>query len=360
MVKVLYDNQVFSWQKCGGISRSFYEIISNLDNDIQFKLPIYFTNNLYLKDSQLVSSKELFPNKTFFGKDKLLKIPNYFAVNNAFRSNYDVFHPTYFDPYFLSKIKNKPFVLTIHDMIPEKFPQFFPVNYDLQNNKRLLAEKSSRIIAVSEMTKNDIINLYGIDSNKISVIYHGSSLNVSNNKSINLPAKYILFVGVRSDYKNFISFYEAFIRICQKEKDLFLICTGNTFTVEEKKMFENSGLLDRVMHYYVEDSKLSELYSSATLFIFPSLYEGFGIPILEAFASRCPVLLSNIDCFVEVADEAAFYFNPLSVDSIYETLLFALENKEERENKIELGFKRLKDFTWKKAGQLMSNLYRTI
>jgi glycosyltransferase involved in cell wall biosynthesis len=360
-MNILYDNQVFTWQKCGGISRCFYELITHLDEDISFNLPIYLSNNIYLENSFKIHSHQFFPSFDSSIKLKLMKISNQFLINKAIkRQEFDIFHPTYFEPYFLSNIGKRPFVLTIHDMTPEKFPHLFPEKYDVISNKRLLVEKATRIIAVSQSTKNDILDFYSINPDKIEVIYHGASLDISVDKTLDLPEKYILFVGLRDGYKNFKSFLNAYSKINGRYPNISLICTGSPFSKEEKQLIDTYNISDKVHHYYVSDKQLSELYSSALLFVFPSLYEGFGMPILEAFANECPALLSRASCFEEIAQDAALYFDPNDVASIFETILLAIENKTLRLELISKGVKRLEFFSWIKSGKLLSEVYKNI
>lgn len=360
MINVLYDNQVFTWQNCGGISRCFYELISNLDQDIKFRLPIVFSNNVYLNDSNIIKAHKFYPEFNFYGKDKIMKIPNQYVMKRAFKQKFEIFHPTYFDPYFLNKIDGKPFVLTIHDMTPERFPNLFPTNYNIVEYKKELTFKANKIIAVSEATKKDIVELYKINPDKIDVIYHGVNLSNQTSNKLKLPKNYILYVGTRNGYKNFNRLLEAFVILNKNFTDIELICTGSDFTAYEQRELIEKGVKEKVKHIYVNDSELIELYSSALLFVFPSLYEGFGLPILEAFSCKCPIALSNIECFKEIAQDAAIYFDPLDIDSIISSLSTLIENNNVREDIIIKGQTRLNKFSWEKSGKQLSAVYKQL
>ena len=166
-MKILYDHQIFTTQKYGGISRYFYELISilNCEENMQTNIPLNVSNNHYLANKNLVNFFNFFPNKEFRGKFRLMMEWNKRGVIQEIKKqNFDIFHPTYYDPYFLKYIDEKPFVLTVYDMIHEKFSDFFPQNDKTSHYKKLLVEKASRIIAISYSTKQDLIDIFGIDA----------------------------------------------------------------------------------------------------------------------------------------------------------------------------------------------------
>jgi glycosyltransferase involved in cell wall biosynthesis len=356
-LKILYDPQIFIWQKFGGISRYFYELIKNLDVDITYRFPLYLSNNRYIKCGDISNHFHFFYNTEFKGKYRIMNQFNRIGFYRTVKKNFDILHPTYYDPYFLNYIKHKPFVLTVHDMIHEQ--------YDMNDtattrNKRLLCEKAIKIIAISENTKKDLINLFNIDAEKITVIYEGQSLCPPKTQSMNLPNYYILFTGQRDRYKNFNRFVTAFSILAQKYKDLQLICTGSPFTQKERILFNNLKISQSVQCFFVCDEQLAELYQKAQLFVFPSEYEGFGIPILEAFACGCPIVLSNTSCFPEIAGNAGVYFNPQEIDDMVFAIQKVLDSDNLRKTMIEKGTKKLTNYSWKKMGKEISTLYKSI
>lgn len=363
MINVLYDNQVFTWQKSGGISRYFVELMDNLESDISPKLSIYISENIYLNHDNSFLGRKLL-NFKFIGKNKVFScINNLMTIRELSKNKFDIFHPTYFDSYFINKIHGKPFVITIHDMIPENFPQYFKNSKKLIEDKRKMAEECTKIVAISNSTKAEILKHYtNVSEDKIEVIYHGSNFNYSPivSKTMQLPSKYVLFVGVRNDYKNFINFFYAFEKLAIANDDIYLICTGNPFSHSEILMFTKSNLLERVLRFFVSDVELKELYTRALFFIFPSYEEGFGLPILEAMTSNCLLLLSDIACFKEIAQDAAIYFDPYDVDSIYAQMNIAINDVSVRMSKVKLGNVRANDFSWKKSGEELSNLYKLL
>ncbi|MBT9168468.1 MAG: Alpha-maltose-1-phosphate synthase [candidate division WS2 bacterium] len=363
-MKVLYDHQIFSNQVYGGVSRHFYEIMNHLSKcGEDFELSLRYSNNLYIKNSSFIKNKTFFEQVHFRGKYRLLNFINKpCSVKRLKKGDFDIFHPTYCDPYFLDYIGNKPFVLTIHDMIPELFPMMFSKD-KTPEWKKLLASRAAKIIAVSESTKRDIIKFYGIDDQKIEVIYNGNSLNVGPDTEVSnlkLPEKYLLYIGDRHIYKNFIDFIIAVAPELTLNKNLNIICGGGKkFTQKETELFKRLNISNQVYHYpIVNDEIMAHLYKKAIAFISPSLYEGFGIPILEAFACGCPVIVSNSSSLPEVAGDAAAYFDPYDTVSMSETVRKVTNNEDLRKELKKKGFKRLKMFSWEKTAEQTKLVYR--
>lgn len=348
-MKILYDHQIFSTQKYGGISRYFYEIMKDKD----YILPLILNKNKYLQ-----KGIDLFDD--FRGKTRLYKfINNIYTTYKLKNEKYDIFHPTYYDTYFLKNLKS-PFVLTIHDMIHEKFQEIMNPNDNTAYEKKLLASKAKRIIAVSEQTKKDIVEILNIDKDKIEVIYHGSDfdkIKEDKNFSNKLPKKYILFTGNRGGYKNFQNFTEALKDFLLKDDDLYLVCAGGgNFTSTELEIFDKMKINSKLLHFSCNDNQLKSLYKNAMFFIFPSLYEGFGIPLLEAMGSDTPILCSDTSCFPEIAQDSAIYFDPNDITDMKEKIKFALSSG--LDFYIEKGRERFKYFSWDKARKETMEVYR--
>ncbi|MDR2057876.1 MAG: glycosyltransferase family 4 protein [Dysgonamonadaceae bacterium] len=358
-MKVLYDNQIFSMQQFGGISRYFYELIRILKNDIHYSLPIVFSNNHYLQNLDITTFRTFFPNHKFKGRTTIIQLFNYLLQRKFFNSDYDIFHPTYYNPYFLKYIKKKPFVLTIHDLTYEKFPVKLLQNDWTIRGKKILVEKAGQIIAVSENTKKDIVDMLHIEPDKVRVIYHGCSLKPCYEKRMNLPDRFLLFVGERGGYKNFENLAKAFSSLLQVDNELKLVVTGRPFSPDEQFFFKSLRIEKNVIHYFTDNESLAELYSSALAFVYPSVYEGFGIPILEAFTCGCPVILSRSSCFPEIAGNAGVYFDPFNVDSIIESIKSVMFHHSFRNELIEKGKERSKYFSWEKTAKETLKLYQS-
>lgn len=354
---ILYDNQIFDIQRFGGISRYFCEIIRrlNIKNDIAVRYSInYYLTTYHIGRHRIPLPRFIFKRyrKECQGKNKeLSKI----LLNK--NHNY-LFHPTYYDPYFLEYIGNNPYVITVHDMIHEKFSSCFSDADEVINQKKEVITHANRIIAISENTKKDIIELLHINPNKIDVIYHSTSMKAFTGRpNPNIPSIFLLFIGDRAPYKNFNRLIRAFSILSKEDKELNLVCTGMPFSKSEKEFIDQLGVTDKITQVKATDKLLCELYSRAKLFIFPSLYEGFGIPILEAYACHCPVALSNASCFPEIAGDAGIYFDPYSEKSIIESIREVIYDENKRSSLIQAGNERLKLFSWEKAARLTERTY---
>lgn len=374
-MRILFDHQIFDLQKIGGISRYFCQLIEELP---EVQLPLISTNNVYFNNELIKekvglnvheSTKENVKHQLVINLKIFQSIYNKIAKNNRVSNEalsiesikegkFDVFHPTYYDPYFLPYLNKKPFVVTVHDMIHEKFPEFFSLNDQVSHNKRLLVESASRIIAISEQTKVDIMNIYNIDDKRIDVVYHANIFNGFKHSSCSkINSRYILFTGQRGGYKNFYFMLLALKPIFEKYKDINIVCTGSCFSDEEIYFLHKNKLYNRVINIFVNEEELSGLYANATLFIFPSYYEGFGMPILEAFANNCPVVISDIPCFKEVAGEAALYFSAKDAGALCKQVDQLIGREEFRNCLIEKGSKQLAKFSRQQLIDKMELVY---
>ncbi|GAA3779478.1 glycosyltransferase family 1 protein [Flavobacterium ginsengiterrae] len=366
-MKILYDHQIFTQQKYGGISRYFFELIKRFDGiNNSCEVATLLTENAYYNNKFDPKVKSFFSGTNFKGKSRIVNSVNkHCSKSKISKGNYDVFHPTYYDKYFLESSKELPFVVTFYDMIHEKFSgQFESLRRDgeIFEQKKKLLEKSSKVIAISETTKNDIMEFFDVDAAKIDVVYLGNSLqnfDVGNKPLI--EEDYILFVGNRSEYKNFNFFITAIAELLI-ENNLKVVCAGGgDFTAEEIQHLRLLKLEDKVVFKkIINDNVLSNYYIHALFFCFPSLYEGFGIPVLEAFACGCPILLSNGGSLPEVGGDAAVYFDPNLADSLKIAASTLIKNESLRNSLKIRGIKRLELFSWNKTFKDHLSVYESV
>ncbi len=379
-MKILYDHQAFSLQKYGGISRYFCELMDkfSIDGEIDFTLALRSSNNenLHVRKSLLKycsNITDIYPKIFTLLHTHWIKYANpvmFGAINQREslqlikKKNYDLFHPTYYNPYFLRYLQGKSYVLTVHDMTHELFPESFSFFDKSKPWKSQLLKGAEKIIAISENTKKDIIDIYNIDSEIIHVIYHGNPLNnvkTQNTKVGGLDKRYILFVGNRTRYKNFQFFCSSFAPILKKDKELFIYCAGGgPFTLAELSLFKKIGIQSRMCYVKPDDYILKILYTNAQAFVFPSLYEGFGLPILEAFSCGCPSILSNTSSFPEIGGDAACYFDPEDRTSLIEAANKVLYDCEYRKELSRKGIEREKCFSWEKTASETKKIYLSI
>ncbi|AWK03014.1 glycosyltransferase family 1 protein [Flavobacterium crocinum] len=366
-MKIQFDHQIFSQQQYGGISRYFFELISRFDGiENSYNVATYFSNNAYYNKDIDSNLKSFFPNSKFKGKKRIVTYLNEIkSLRTIQKGVFDVFHPTYYDDYFLDKIKGKPLVVTFYDMIHEKFSnQFEDMKADtkIYNQKKLLLEHASKVISISETTKNDIIELFDVDPAKIDVVYLGNSLTVGEKELTRLVNDdYILFVGNRGIYKNFDFFITAIAPLLI-DANLKLICAGGgDFSSREIILIQSLKLENRVFFKKISnDNVLANYYTHALFFCFPSLYEGFGIPVLESFACGCPALLSNGGSLPEIGGDAALYFDPTNGESLRKSAEELINNHVLRQKLKEKGLKRLEQFSWDNTFLETLEVYKSV
>ena len=358
-MKVLFDHQIFSLQKYGGISRYFANLYYGLkpEDEIQPEIGFLFTNNAYIKNERFLSSiyKGIITKKS-----RIYKFNKWYCRRLLKQNDFNVFHPTYYHPYFLELVK-KPVVLTVHDMINELYPHYFKADPFITHKKKLI-ERADHIIAISESTKNDIQHFYNIDDNKISIIYHGYQMretNASPDIAVN-KKKYLLYVGDRAGYKNFNRCIQSSAHLLLKYSIKLICAGGGTFNAEEIQLFNRLNIMNVVEQLTITDDQLTCLYINAIALIYPSLYEGFGLPVLEAFYNNCPVILSNTSSLPEVGGQAAAYFDPTEEASI----TFAVErviSDDELQKKMKFaGSKRLELFRFENCLQKTKAVYLSL
>lgn len=342
-------------QRRGGVSRYFSELIDALRqlHDFHAELPRIFSDNEYLRERRTFLTAGHFK-----GKVRILRALNRIPAAWGLRGEFDVFHPTYYHPYFLGALR-RPFVVTVHDMIHELFPGLV-TDRKTALNKRLLCERASRIIAVSQNTRDDLCRLLGVHPDKVSVIHHGTTMTYNGFPRLT-DRPYLLYVGGRAGYKNFRALLKAAQTILPRY-DLHLVCAGGeTLSREEFEAARMLGIEDRVQLFpSVSPSQLASLYHFSAVFCYPSLYEGFGLPLIEGFACGCPVAASRTSSIPEVAGDAAELFDPRSSDAIASALDRVLGSPSRSRELVQAGTTRVSSFTWRAAAEKTLRAYQDV
>lgn len=353
-MKVLYDYQGFM-QRYGGVSRYFVELTAAMKSLDGFEavIPSFFTDNQYLPQKRIFLT-----SRPFKGKVRAMRAFNRVISKRSLTSSYDLFHPTYFNPYFLSRLKS-PFVVTVHDMIHHLYGGNYVRDDGTRLNMRVLCAKAARIIAVSRSTKDDLCRLLEISDEKVAIIYHGTNLCYRGEE--NLHAKrYLLYVGERDGYKNFGLFLSSVASILKTE-GVDLICVGSRpFAGGEKRLIAGLGVSARVHHIQVTTAgELASLYHFAAAFCYPSRHEGFGMPLLEAFSCGCPVVASAIPSFQEVAVGAAEFFDPEDPSSLRSSVEKVVLDPQRSEDLVRKGNEQVKKFSWGRAARETLKVYQS-
>ena len=360
-ISIYFDGQPFSMQKRGGISRYIYELkkglAKNKNVNVSFFEGVSITDfsEHELKDGmyEYCSNRDLGEkiNDNIIRNSLSKLMFEYFSDKHSI---YDVYHATYYDSYDIKNARVK--VVTIYDLIHEKYS----LDRYISNNKKIILNNTDGIIAISESTKKDLIEIYGIDEKKIKVIYLANSISFKPDKKSYFDYPYILFVGNRNSYKNFNKFVEAYAQSIIK-KDLKLICFGGgVFSSEEKEIINRLGMIDSIIQIGGDDQILANLYANAEFFVYPSLYEGFGIPVLEAMHYGTPVITSNSSSLPEVAGDSAVFVDPSSIESMIDAMEKVAFDEELREMLSIKGKKREKLFSWNKCAAETLEYYNVL
>jgi glycosyltransferase involved in cell wall biosynthesis len=359
-MRIAYDHQIFSQQAYGGISRYFFEVARRIRTfegyDVEILSPLFV--NKYIKDDPALKVwglrvKQL-PRTT-----RIVQLLNSELVRWKLRQTQpDILHETYYAPsMYGSRI---PRVTTVHDMTYELFPQYFAGRDTTAELKRRAIDRAERIIVVSRSTKRDLIEILKVPEKKVDVIYHGNSLTLVPGPSV-VPEPYLLFVGSRNGYKNFELALDAFAGSPRLRKDFVLVCFGGRpFTQDERVSIRRKGLERRVLFDSGSDEKLARLYLHAEVFLYPSLYEGFGLPILEAMHYGCPVVCGNTSSMPEVAGEAGAYCDTKSAESFMTRIERLTYDSTERKRYSELGIEQERRFSWDRCARQTAETYHSI
>lgn len=383
-MKVLFDHIVFQSQRIGGVSKALVEMMSHLPGDIDIEIAIKESDNVYLRECPSLNQSitpirkgidSFLPGINFHGKSVLFSyLSNHEILKNSYQYNmsyckerliaeqYDVFQPTHYNSYFLPYNK-KPFVFIVHDIIPELFPNFYSSRHPDIIQREKIIRKASHIVAISNNTKKDVLERWNLRDDIITVIPWGAPSVASVKFQHVLPYKYILYVGGRNRYKRFELFVHESRKFLLDNPDIRVVCTGRGFTDKEKCLFEQLGLKDRFVSMFVDTNTLYSLYHFAICFVFPSIYEGFGLPVLEAMACGCPALISNASCFPEIGGDAAFYIETerngnTNIDEMLRKIVSFSE--DERSIVVSKGLNRAKEYSWERTANEYSKVYKSL
>lgn len=273
------------------------------------------------------------------------------------------------------------FVVTIHDLIHQHFKMkrattLDPLTYQIKQFGyrkvfKFAIEKSEKIIVPSMFVKNQLEKEWGVDDKKIKVTTEGveEKLLTLKNKldkgvqlklleKIGVKKPFLFYVGNAHPHKNVEALIKAFQNVKKDYPNLNLVLSGANHYFWSRVKFKFSGP-DIIYTGFVTDQVLSVLFSNAEMFVMPSLEEGFGIPILESFACRCPVVCSDIGALREVGGNASIYFNPKSINDITEKIELVLNSEKLRKSSIQKGEERVKDFSWKRLAQETLDVYKS-
>ncbi|HEV2276052.1 MAG TPA: glycosyltransferase family 1 protein, partial [Acidobacteriaceae bacterium] len=319
MMRVLYDHQAFSLQSHGGITRVFSEVVSYLNRqpDVSTTVLLGFSNTL--ADFRPIVSprgRVFHPGRGLF-RNGILNYAVNEAITNAsapFLGRFDVYHSTLYR--FAPMVRAVRRVTTHHDCVQERFPELFPDRDRIIRSKRRMFAQADLILCVSEASRADLLHFYDIPPERTTVVHNGvSAMRRSPGGEAALRAhvagEYLLYVGARHAYKNFDGLLRAYAESGLAETCSLLVLGGGAPSSAEFSLIEKFGLPGRVRFVpHAAPELLAEAYARATLLVYPSLYEGFGMPPLEAASAGCASLVASNPATREVCQDSVFYFDP--------------------------------------------------
>ena len=362
-MKILYDHQAFTIQKYGGVSRYFYEIANHIacmeGQEVEIFAPLYI-NEYFRNDCRVRPRGIKIPHLPRTGR--IVTAVNLTASRLLIkpRRSVDIFHETYYSMANCCPRSAKR-VLTVYDMIHEKFADNFLRRDKTQQIKAHAVRRADHVICISENTRQDLIALLGVPEEKTSVVYLGSSLVTQ--KVAAKPAEgkkpFILYVGSRGGYKNFEGLLRAYGRSPLLKNGFSIVCFGGGgFSASELSLAGSLHISqDNILYMSGTDDILAGLYTSAAAFVFPSLYEGFGIPPLEAMSFGCPVVSANVSSLPEVVGDAAELFDPTDEAEMRAAIECVISTPERAQLLVDRGYERAKQFSWEKCARDTLNIY---
>lgn len=360
-MKIAFDSQIFTMQEYGGISRYICSLAAQLATieGVEASIIAPFYINAYL-------------DKLSKGIVTGIRIPKIPKTGRVFhRSGLwlargiiaglapQIVHETYYHATPIAP-KGARTVVTVYDMIHERFPAVFPQHDRTSERKRIATQRADRVICISESTRKDLLEFFDLPEDKVSVVYLGFDSLPSIISETDDRKPYLLYVGYRSGYKNFEGFLRAYAGSAWLCNHFDVVCFGGgAFSSAEKKLFDDLKLADsQLIQVNGNDGELANAYHDAALFVYPSLYEGFGIPPLEAMSLGCPVACSDNSSIPEVVSDAAEYFEPKDTESMRAAMERVLNSTAGRSALIDKGHMRCRQFSWQRCAEETLAVYR--
>ena len=367
---ILLDGRIFEEQPLGGISRIYHEIlprICDMDESVLFSILSSGSLQQALPEHSRITSHHsrvavhrlLRPQTLFWPLQDYVRLKQHTSAVRYGKNT--VWHATYFQ---LPSRGQVPGVTTVYDLIPEQFPQFFDKNYDniFRKRKKRAILAADKVICISEAVRSDVINMYGLPPGRVVAIplAYGDRFRVLTREQIDpdfrVDKPFLLYVGRREHYKNFKRLLRAYAA-WPRRKEIALLVVGDAWSQEEQRQIHAEGLGPHLIHRSgISDEELCALYNQAVAFVYPSLSEGFGIPLLEAMACGCPVVASRIPVFVEVAGDAPYYFDPLNEGELHAALEAACFSGKSRNRRDDI----LSAYSWDRNAQATLKIYQEL
>jgi glycosyltransferase involved in cell wall biosynthesis len=368
-MRILYDHQAFSLQNTGGITLYFYELLQHLRS-----VPAVETTTLlgYSSTKWPLRALTVPPNRlVHWGPRPIASGMATFVLNElllnpmaAVSGRFDVYHNTLYR--FMPGVRATARVATHHDCVHERFPQLFPDSGRIVRTKARMFREADLILCVSAASRNDLLHFYDVDPARTLVVHNGVSLPQRTDAGAAALLKatrrpFLLYVGIRASYKNFDGMLLAFAQAGLERHFDLLALGGGPLNAAEKAQITSLGLSEQVVSVpYAAPEMLAEAYAQATLFVYPSLYEGFGIPPLEALASGTPALVARSPATAEVCGDAAIFFEPQDQADFAAKLIAAVEDEALRRQHVDAGLALTPRYNWTRTAEQTLAAYRSL
>jgi glycosyltransferase involved in cell wall biosynthesis len=379
-MNIAFDVRPIIKKQKTGIGYYAYEIIKSMQK--LFSENKYILNYFIIdgKEEEIEKLQDLRTNKTiinscFYIRDFLFRALSAFIpipYSLFFRTNVELTH--FFDYIIPFGVYGKK-IVTIYDMAFQVYPKTLPLKTRalLKVNLKLSCKRADKIITISEFSKREIMKYINVPSEKINVVpsgvnfqkyYPSSDENIMKIKDkYSLETEYFLYLGTLEPRKNLVRLIKAYNKLRSEKNMPNLILAGRKgwFYEEIFECIHKLGLEKSVVYIgYVPDEDAAPLICGATIFLFPSLYEGFGMPPLEAMACGTPVITSNVSSLPEVVGDAALLVDPLNIDDIYEKMKMLVSNNSLRKELIKKGKARASFFSWDNAAIKLMEIYKQL
>ncbi len=366
-MRIAFDEQAFQIQSYGGISRYITRLGEELaagGDDVRVFAPVH--RNHHLHDSQLLKESGWFVRRFPPSGGRVVA-----AVNRAInrwripRWRPDVLHETYYSQTSLGTLAC-PVVVTVHDMIHERFPELFNDGGLNRRLKQKSLQRADHAICVSEATRQDLCRILDFPFEKTAVVHHGVDVPSAATNVFPLPEPtgrpFILYVGLRGGYKNFSSLVEAMTQSVRLRSEFDLVVFGGgPFRPHELAAAAAVGFpRKQLRHAGRNDKTLAALYRTAAAMAYPSLYEGFGMPLLEAMAHGCPVVCGSEGPAREVVGDCAALFDPRAIDDIARAIESVVFSPDRRAALATAGCERARGFSWRKCAIETRSVYARV
>jgi glycosyltransferase involved in cell wall biosynthesis len=367
-MRIVYDHQVFSLQNSGGISSYSFELASHLRRGAFADVDVFLGLNHCIYPFHSLER----PRTHIRGWDTNLRpgLARY-ALNEVVTGawsvaggRWDIYHNTLYR--FMPTVRARRFVATHHDCVQERFPELFPDHARIIGAKRRMFHQADLVLCVSESSRADLEQFYGVEPSRCRVIYNGiSPMARSETGKTELLQRtqrpFLLYVGIRAKYKNFRGFLSACAEVGLHADYDILALGGGPFSDDELRFIRGHGLQQAVISVPIASPDLlTEAYSMARLLVYPSFYEGFGFPPLEAMQLGTPALVAASPATLEVCGDAAIFFDPSDQADFVNKLKSALGSEALRQAKIGIGLKFVHRYRWDRSAAQVLAAYQSI